>query len=225
MISLLFAAALSASSNGGCDLGLARGEAIVERRVLRGPNGALQAVALSRSDENDDALDSRMLIIGSNCRVMFSQRFVDAKRVLFTEGRLGVQPILFVTGFTPGGSGCGYQHTILAYGGEIFPEDGVQPIAPMLLTRSNMDGIFVGDLGRGRGPGLVVWSAQWNSRESHYEPHHYEIVSYLWRNGRFIGPNVRTTRRKYDPDYPNAVVKNLGFTFRDLTPRSLLGGC
>jgi hypothetical protein len=91
-----------------------------------------------------------------------------------------------------------------------------------MLTHGNMDGIFVGNLGQGRGPGLVMWNAQWKDGEAHYTPHQYEVVSYRWRNGRFVGPDVKTTKRKYDPD-PDAVARRLGFSFRDMTQKKRFG--
>ena len=120
--------------------------------MLKTRDGALEAVAISKSDEKYGDPTSRLVAFGPDCKIIFSQFFADAKRVLFTEERLGAQPILFVTAYRPGGSGAGFDHILLAYGGEMFAEDGLQPLAPMRLTHGNMDGIFVGDLGRGRGP-------------------------------------------------------------------------
>jgi hypothetical protein len=68
----------------------------------------------------------------------------------------------------------------------------------------------------------MVWSAQWD--DAHYSPHRYDIVAYRWRDGRFVGPKVRTTKRKYDPA-PNVVARRLGFRFRDMTQQERFGGC
>ena len=222
MLSLLLATAVSVSST-GCKLSLGRGENVVERRTLKVLNGTLEAVAVSKSDEKYGDPVSRMIVLASDCNVVFTQRFEDATKVLFSEERLGKQPLLFVTAFRPGGSGAGFDHILLAYGGDLFPEGGVQQLAPMSLNQGNMDGIFVGDLGHGRGPGLVTWSAQWNGQEAHYDPHQYEIVSYRWRNGRFVGPSVRTTIRKYDPGDPNHVAHRLGLGIHDMTQQSRFG--
>lgn len=223
MLPLLFAAALGASPPAECTLDLAPGETLIERRSLKARDGTLEAASVREPDEPDAGTPSaRAMVLRSDCKVMFEQRFA-ATQVRFSEGRLRRQPFLFVTTLKPGGSGCGYDHLILAYGGEMSAEDGVQPLAPMSLGHDNMDGIFVGDLGRGRGPGLVVWSAQ-SGDSWHYAPHQYQIVSYRWRNGRFVGPKVRTTRRKYDPA-PNAVASHLGFHFRDMTQQERFGGC
>lgn len=223
MLSLLIAAAVSVTSTNNCKVDLDRGETVVERRILKVRDGALEAVALSKSDEKYGDPASRMMVLGWGCKVVFNQRFDDATKVLFSEERLGYQPVLFVTAFKPGGSGSGFEHALLAYGGNRFADDGVQPLAPMVLTHSNMDGIFVGDLGNRRGPGLVMWRAQWNAAEAHYDRHRYEIVSYRWRNGRFVGPDVRTTKRKYNPDDPNDVAHRLGFLFHDMTQQRRFG--
>jgi hypothetical protein len=105
----------------------------------------------------------------------------------------------------------------------MYADDGLEPLAPMPLGHSNMDGIFVGDLGRGRGPGLVAWNAQWNG-DGHYSPHKYQVVTYRWHDGRFVGPEVRTTRRRYDPS-PETVARSLGLGFRDMTQQARFGGC
>lgn len=222
MVSLLFALGVAGMPNTGCKLNLEDGDTVVERRTLNVRNGTLEAVAVSKSDAWKGDPVSKVLVLGRNCEPVFSQRFEDATKVLFSEQLLGKQPILFVTAFVPGGSGAGFDHTLLAYGGEMFAEDGVLSLAPMSLNQGNMDGIFVGDLGRGRGPGLVMWNALWKSGEAHYQAHQYEIVSYRWRNARFVGPNVRTTKRKFDPD-PDDVARRLGLGLKDMTQQSRFG--
>jgi hypothetical protein len=222
MRALLLAIAVSTGTTAGCKLDLEAGDTVIERRTLTVRNGTLEAVAVSKSEAWKGDPASRMVVLGPDCKPVFSQRFEDATKVLFSGERLGEQPILFVTAFSPGGSGAGFDHTLLAYGGEMFAEDGVRPLAPMSLNQGNMGGIFVGDLGRGRGPGLVMWNALWNGQEAHYDPHQYEIVSYRWHNGRFVGPTVRTTKRKYNPD-PDDVARRLGFGFKDMTQQSRFG--
>jgi hypothetical protein len=223
MLLLLLTAAVSTNATAVCKLNLGRGEAVVERRILKVHNETLQAFAVSKSDERYGDPESRMVVLGSPCNVIFTQQFDDATKVLFSGARLGEQPILFVTAFRPGGSGAGFTHLLLAYGGNLWPEDNVESLAPTSLNQGNMDGIFVGDLGRRRGPGLVMWNAQWDGQEAHYEPHHYEIVTYRWRNGRFVGPDVRTTKRKYDPGDPNQVARRVGLGVHDMTEQNRFG--
>ena len=220
MLQLLFATALAATPPSTCQPDLRPGEALIERRSLKTQGGALEAVALGNPDPETSS--SRALVLGRDCKLLFEQSFDGATQIRFSEGRLGAQPFLFVTTFRQGGSGCAYEHLILAYGGEMDAEDGVQPLAPMPLGHGNMDGIFVGDLGRGRGPGLVSWTAEWDG--AHYAPHRYQIVTYAWRDGRFVGPKIRLTKRKHDPE-PEAVAKSLGFSFGDMTQQARFGEC
>jgi hypothetical protein len=221
MLPLLFAAALAASPPPACKFDLAPGETLIERRSLPTRNGELEAVSLSEPDTETDPPSSRAMVLSRDCKVVFEQRF-DATQARFSEGRLGEQPFLFVTAFRPGGSGCAYEHLILAYGGENYAEDGVQPLAPMPLGHGNMDGVFVGDLGRGRGPGLVTWTAQWD--DGHYSPHQYQIVTYSWREGRFVGPKIWFTKHRHVPS-PDKVAKSLDFSFGDMTHQERFGEC
>lgn len=222
MLSLLaFTVALAASPPSACKLDLAPGETLIERRSLPTRNGALEAVSLSLPDTEAALPASRALVLAPNCGVLFERRF-DATQTRFSEGHLGQQPFLFVTAFRPGGSGCAYEHLILTYGGESSAEDGVQPLAPMPLGHGNMDGIFAGDLGQGRGPGLVTWAAEWD--DWHYAPHRYQVVRYRWRDGRFVGPKVWYTKHKHPPA-PGEVAKSLGFPFGDMTQQERFGEC
>jgi hypothetical protein len=221
MLTLVFAAALASAPPAECKLDLAPGETLIERRSLDTKDDTLEAVSV-REPDTDDGPSTRAMVLGPDCKVMFEQRFALATQARFSMGRLGPQPFLFMTAFEPGGSGCHYDHLIIPYGGEMSVEDGVQPLAPMSLGHSNMDGIFVGDLGRGRGPGLVAWGAE--DDDAHYSPHQYQIVVYRWRDGRFVGPKVTFTKRRYDPA-PDAVASRLGFGFRDMTQQERFGEC
>ena len=221
MIQLVFAAALAARPISGCAPGLAAGEAVIEWRNLKVRGGALEAISVSAA--NSDVPWTRVMVFAADCKVIFERRLEGVVQARFSEGLLARQPFLLVTTFEPGGSACHYDHLILAYGGDIYPEDGREPLAPAPLSHGNMDGLFVGDLGRGRGSGLVTWNARWNG-DGHYSPHPYEIVTYRWRSGRFEGPVVRTTTRKFDPS-PDTVAKTLNFGFRDLTQQARFGGC
>lgn len=111
-----------------------------------------------------------------------------------------------------GGSGCGLNHLIITYGDEL------QALAPAALSHDNMGGLFIGDLGGGRGPGLVLFDAQWG-RGSHYDPHSYRVWTYRWKDERFIGPSVKRTK-PMTPD-PERVARTLptpttrsGYAFR-----------
>ena len=221
MLPLLALAALAAGSPSACRLDLVPGETVTERRSLKARDGDLEAVSVINPDP--DAYSSRALVLNADCKIVFERRFDGATQTRFSEGQLGRQPFLFVTAYSPGGSGCGYGHLILAYGGERYADDGVEPLAPQSLWHNNMDGVFVGDLGGGRGPGLVTWSADWNG-EAHYAAHRYQVVSYRWRDGRFVGPKIWWTKHKHAPA-PQAVARKLGFSFGDMTRQERFGEC
>jgi hypothetical protein len=53
----------------------------------------------------------------------------------------------------------------------------------------------------------MLWRAEWDG--AHYDPHRYTITTYPWRKDHFAGPEVRTTRKHFDPD-PATVAKALG---------------
>jgi len=218
MIGLLAGVALAASADSSC-LAADPADLVVERKAIDlGAGEQLEAVSVSRRGDGTLGFEaSRLVIYSAGCQVVFEQRFGDTTEAHFALTRLGGQPVLVLSAVAPGGSACVYQHLILAYGRGELPSilDDLVPLAPMDLGHSNMDRFYVGDLGRGRGAGLVLWEAIWDS-EAHYVPHRYRVSTYRWCGGRFIGPVVWTTRRKYRPE-PNLVAKHLGFAFRDAT--------
>lgn len=194
-------------------------EQVVERKELHLRSGDLEAVSTSIPGNGPLGFAaSRVVIYGPGCRVVFKHRFPDTIQTRFSESRLGDLPVLILTTFEPGGSGCGYGHTILGYDGS-----RVRVLNRMQLGHSNMDGFYVGDLGGRRGPGLAFWIAIWGDG-SHYDPHPYRVTIYQWRHGQFSSPSVRITNQRYDPS-PDEVVKRLGFTFRDQTGQERFGGC
>jgi len=162
---------------------------------------------------------AQLAIYGPDCRILFQKSFGVSTEVRFETRRLGTVPVLVVTALQPGGSGDNFEHLVLAY------DDGIRPLAPMDLQHSNMGGFFIGELGRGRGPGLVLWDAIWEDG-AHYSPHRYRVTTYRWRAesvansrwrpGAFLGPSEVMTKQRLDPD-PDAVARALGLGFRDLT--------
>lgn len=212
MLHLLLAAVLAVSDPKSC-LPPDPADVVVERVVLDRKAGPLEAYSVSRKGENGQlGYDSaRVVVYAADCQVMHQQLFDGAMEAHFTLTRLGDLPILVATAMTAGGSGDGFQEVVLAY-----DDDGVFALAPARLQHSNMDGFHVGDLGGGRGPGLMTWSAEWDG--AHYEPHRYRVTTWRWRDDRFVGPEAWTTRKRYDPD-PEAVAKALGLP-EDQTQKS-----
>jgi hypothetical protein len=118
---------------------------------------------------------------------------------------------LLVTADDHGGSGSTLTHALL----EITPA-GVKRIDLPDFQHSNMGGFFSGDLGKGAGPGAVVWDADWNSG-THYDLHPYTFVYYRWAGGKFTFLRKMTTTRSFDPTDPDAAPQALGLSFRDLS--------
>ena len=204
MLVFLLAATVAVADPKSC-LPADPADLVVERLLLdRGAAGPLEAYSVSRRGDGPQGYESsRIVIYAADCRVRYQQVFDGALETHFTRSSLGKQPILLSTILTPGGSGDSFEQVVLGYG-----DDSVFALAPRRLTHSNMDGFHVGDLGGGRGEGLMLWSALWGN-DSHYDPHRYRVWLYRWRGDHFVGPEIWTTRKPYDPD-PPAVAKTLG---------------
>jgi hypothetical protein len=146
---------------------------------------------------------TRLVVVSPRCELLFEQEFEGTNEIKLTTVTLGKTPLLIASALSPGGSGCGIAHVVLTYDGT--PE----PLAPGSLGHSNMGAVFVGDLGHGKGPGLVLFDALWEGG-SHYEPHPYQVWTYSWKDQRFIGPTFVKTK-PMTPD-PTQVAKALGYT-------------
>lgn len=218
---ILAVATVPTSAEAAARCGAPRSNQIeVQRAQLAAKNDKFEAVSTStHGDGMFGFAAAQLAIYGSECRLLFKQTFSDATEVRFETRRLGALPLLAVTALEPGGSGNNFKHVLLAY------EGGIRPLAPMDLQHSNMGGFYVGELGRGRGPGLVLWDAIWEDG-AHYAPHRYRVTTYRWRaediegsgghQEAFIGPSEETTKQHIDPD-PDVVARLLRFGFRDTT--------
>jgi hypothetical protein len=223
MLPLLLGLTLAAASAPASCSAVDPSEQFIERKTLHGRHDNFVAVSSARRGDGFlGFVSSQVTIYGANCAIVFDQRFSDTVQTRFTNTKLGKQPILILTTFEPGGSGCGYEQIILAYG-TTADAGGVRVVSPMRLTHSNMDGVYVGNLGHGKGPGLVLWTALWEGG-THYQPHRYSVTIYRWRGGKFTGPSVKVTKRKLSPS-PDDVAERLGFPFRDQTAQGRFGGC
>jgi hypothetical protein len=204
MLELFLAAALIVAEPAAC-LPVDPADVVVEHRVLdRDGQQPLQVYAVSHRGEDGPFgyVSSRLVIYGADCSVRHLQMFDGAVETHFKAAKLGERSVLVVTTMYPGGSGVGYEQVILGY--DAF---SVYALAPERLRYSNMDGFYLGDLGGGRGDGLILWTAIWDG--AHYDPHRYTVTTYRWRKDHFAGPKVWTTLKHYDPD-PETVAKGLG---------------
>jgi hypothetical protein len=88
-------------------------------------------------------------------------------KVLEAAGLPG--PLVFAVAVKPGGTDHGFETNLVAETGGRLK---VLNSAP--LTNNIQGGVFVGDLGAGRGPGVAVWNFLWEE-EAHYGAHRYEV--------------------------------------------------
>lgn len=82
-------------------------------------------------------------------------------------------PLVLAVAVRPGGSDHGFETTLV---GET--RGALRVLTPRPLLTSIQDGVFVGDLGAGRGPGVAVWSFVWGDDEAHYDEHIYAVQLY-----------------------------------------------
>ena len=226
MIGLVIAITVASSAQVSC-LKADSADVVVDRQTLDVKGGkSLEAVSVSHRGNGPEGFSSSSVIVYSaNCDVVFQQRYGDTIETRFTLSHLAEQPVLVATAFEPGGSGCGLEDVVIAYGGQLSDDnpDAVLPLSPMGFGHDNMGGFFAGDLGLGRGPGLALWEAIWDDG-NHYDPHRYRVTIYRWRNNHLVGPEVTTTKEKYAPS-PNEVAKVLGLPADPAPVQRFTDGC
>lgn len=104
-------------------------------------------------------------------------------------------PMIFAVVVYSGGSGSGYEGYIIGESNEKLKAFTRQPI-----TTSNQGGIFIGDIGNGKGLGAVAWGYIWDfNSEGHYSYHRYEVEIYSFDNKTNLFKKTKTmrTKRKY----------------------------
>jgi hypothetical protein len=211
MIGLLVAAALSAAPP-QCVASAQTGTKLVERLKLRSRDSASRnrAVIVTTHQVSGlgpgDIADMRLSIQSDRCEPLLEQEFEGTQKIRLKLVQISNTPFLVVSEFKLGGSGCGIDHMLISYDGT------PRAWAPADLGHDNIGSLFMGDLGRGRGPGLVLLQAQWESG-SHYDPHPYRVWTYRWKDDHFVGPEMRTTK----PMIPNpsGVAKSLGLPWSE----------
>jgi hypothetical protein len=103
-------------------------------------------------------------------------------------------PLVLAVAVRPGGSDHGFETTLVGARGASF-----RVLTPEPLLTPIQGGVFVGDLGGGRGPGVAVWSFVWGESEAHYAEHRYEVKLYPFdaRRGVFRRATLRRSKRKH----------------------------
>jgi len=103
-------------------------------------------------------------------------------------------PLVLAVAVRPGGSDHGFEATVVGEAG-----GGLKVLTPADPPYVNIQGgFFVGDLGRGRGPGLVAWNFIWED-SAHYGDHRYEVRLYPFDPARaaFGLPVTLQSKRKH----------------------------
>lgn len=102
-------------------------------------------------------------------------------------------PLVLAVAVRPGGSDHGFETTLVGASGRTF-----RALTPEPLLNSIQGGVFVGDLGGARGPGVAVWSFLWED-DAHYAAHRYEVKLYPFdaRRGVFRRASVLRSRGKH----------------------------
>jgi hypothetical protein len=108
-------------------------------------------------------------------------------RALHVEGFPA--PLVLAVAVRPGGSDHGFEATLV---GEVNGRLKVLTPRPPPLV-SLQGGVFVGDLGGGRGPGFAAWTFIWEDG-AHYDEHRYLVKLYPLGPGR-AGLRGATTMR------------------------------
>ena len=78
-------------------------------------------------------------------------------------------PLILAAVMTPGTSDCGYLSVVIS-----AVKGHLKVLTPEPLWTDVEGGVYVGDLGGGRGYGLVRWDFIWG-HEAHVDPHQFEV--------------------------------------------------
>lgn len=102
-------------------------------------------------------------------------------------------PLVVAVAVKPGGTDHGFETSVV---GEVGGRLKVLTNAP--LVNNIQGGVFVGDLGGGRGPGVAAWNFIWEE-EAHYGAHRYEVrlLAFDARRGAFRSARPLRTKAKH----------------------------
>jgi hypothetical protein len=114
-------------------------------------------------------------------------------------------PLIFAVAVRPGGSDHGFETTLVAEAG-----GRLKPLALRPQPINNLQGgVFVGDLGGGRGHGLAVWSFIWEDGP-HYGRHRYGVSLYPFDARRATFGSRRRLESKGAHDSGEGALEELG---------------
>ena len=69
-------------------------------------------------------------------------------------------------------------------------------LALLLCLSAAISGVFVGDLGAGRGHGAAVWTFVWGDGEAHYAGHQYDVRLYRYDRRRGVLRHAASLRSR-----------------------------
>ena len=126
-----------------------------------------------------------------------------------------VGPLVVAVAGELGGSDSSFETALV---GEVA--GSLRDLLPDHLRTSNQDAVCLGHFGRGLRLGVVEATFVWGERESHYEPHIYDVSLYLWSGHGFeLFTRRRTTHRHKSS---RSALVELGFHCRYDFVRALL---
>jgi hypothetical protein len=120
-------------------------------------------------------------------------------------------PLILAVAVAPGGSDTLFESSLI---GSVNGE--LRVLTPEPLTNNVQGGIYVGNLGRGRGTGAAVWNFLWEDG-AHYAPHRYEVKLYPFdvKAMSFRKGKVLRSARKH-ADRGERALSELRLPYRDL---------
>ena len=124
------------------------------------------------------------------------------------------QPAILAIAVYKGGSDCEYEGTLI---GE--HQGKLKSFLAKQVGNNAEGGMYVGDLGSGRGYGLASWNFVWDaSTESHADAHRYQVRLYRFdsTSGSMVLFFDKTTASKFGD--PKKALGAFGLTYRNVLP-------
>jgi hypothetical protein len=103
---------------------------------------------------------------------------------------------VFAAAMYGGGSDCEYQGAVIG-----MWKGQLRSWLPKQAFTNAEGGMYLGDLGQGRGYGFAVWNFIWGS-EAHPDPHHYNVKLFRFdpATGEMVGIADLNTKGSYGTD-------------------------
>jgi hypothetical protein len=155
-------------------------------------------------ENNDPELDLVLRI--RDDRMPYLQAFI---RFLILTSDKDLSPLILAMIVRPGGSDSSFMSVVI---GEVNGK--IMLLTPETIDTSAQGGIFVGNLNRRFGFGIVVWNFIWDSG-AHYSLHPYEIKLFSFSDSKFEIKLNYITKHKYHGNGVEAL-REIGIFAHDL---------